>query len=308
MMGSDRYLGIQAASYHLPARRLTVEDWARTYDASPQRLDRLRQNGVRYYHDSDDRQTGEMAAEAIEGLLQKSGLAPRKVDLLVFAHTGIGALGPPLTSVTAPLKRQFGFSSAQTLSLGQQNCVSILTSIRIVTALAQQQKHIEHMIIVSSDQIRRSIGHVRAIGDLAMHTDASSALLLSTRCDRNRIASVSSFAEARDYLGQLDRVESNETFFLSAVFVMRRALQAAKLSGGDVLRVLPNHVNRPAWPRILQYLRIPSDRLFDTNFEKGHAFGSDWIINFVDSDSAAGPMLAFSNGLSGCFGAAVILS
>lgn len=300
-------LGIQAAAYHLPARRLSVEDWARAYDAPPERVDNLRQNGVVYYHDSDDCPTREMAAGAMESLLGKSSISPKSIDLLIFAHTGIGAVGPPLTSISMELKRRFGLSNAQALSIGQQNCVSILTSIRIANALVQRESRIKNVLIVSSDQIRRSIGHVRPIGDLAMHTDGASALLLSTQCARNRIASVSSFAEARHHEGPLDRVEPNETFFLSAISVMRRALQAARLSGADVRRVLPNHVNRPAWTRILEFLRIPRDRLFDANFEKGHAFGSDWIINFVDHGPESGPMLAFSNGLSGCFGAAVIV-
>jgi 3-oxoacyl-[acyl-carrier-protein] synthase-3 len=300
-------LGIKAAAYHLPGVPRTIDEWAALYSESPERIARLRNNGVEKFFDSDNALTENMAAHALQKLIRDNDVDPASIDLLIFAHTGVGANGPPLSSVARALKARFQLSRAQFLSISQQNCVSILTALRVAHAIVESRKTTKTVLVVSADQIQRSIGYVRAIGDVAIHSDVGSALLLSTDNPENRLLSISSFATGKRYSGTLRSMEPDEAFYFSAIGVMRRALREAGLKGGDVGAVLPNHVNRPAWGRMLDYLRIPHDRLFDANFaSKGHAFGSDWIINFVDHGPSKGPLLAFSNGLSGCFGAAVI--
>jgi hypothetical protein len=67
-------------------------------------------------------------------------------------------------------------------------------------------------------------------------------------------------------------------------------------------RVLPNHLNLPAWHRLLHSLKLPRERLFEKNFARiGHVTVSDAFINLADCDSLipGGPCLPFARGVGG---------
>lgn len=308
MTSSTPMIGIRALAYHLPPHRSDIDSWAKKHRIPHERLARLQENGVAGYHDSLDRPTREMAADAIAQMLAMSGADPEEIDVLMFAHTSVNSVAPPPASITAYLQTRFGFHRANCFSVAQQNCVSTIAAIRLACMMIRTNQSIRNVVVVSSDQIRSDCDHLRAIQSEGMHSDGACALLISRDWSSNQILGVSYRAEARFFIGYLEEPEYIEGYYVSALAVLRQVEKRAGVKLKDLECILPHHINIKAWQKMTAFIRVPFERVFTENFGlKGHVFGCDAFINLADRGSGnGGDVLLYSNGLCGCYGAIVL--
>lgn len=301
-------LGIRAAAYHLPVTSFDIGEWAKRHDVGEERVEALRANGVGTYYDSRDRPTREMAFDAVLAAMEQATIDAEEIDVLIFAHTTVESVVPPPASLTGQLQVRLGLRRAKCFSIAQQNCVSPLVAVRLARTMMQTNNSIRNVIIVASDQIRSGIDHLRVIELGGMHSDGACALILSRDWPHNRILSVHHSAEARYYLGSLESMEFIEGYYLATAATIRRAVHDAGLEMADIGSILPHHVGLAAWYKIMRFFRLPEERLFVKNFPRlGHIFGCDGIIDFADCAGAfERPLVIYSNGLCGCYGAMVV--
>ncbi|MDC6167150.1 3-oxoacyl-ACP synthase [Paucibacter sp. XJ19-41] len=308
MAQTEPVLGIRSAAYHLPPRSFDIGEWAQRHGLARDRVEALRVNGVGRYHDSCDRPTREMALDAAAAAFGKAELDAAEVDVLMFAHTAVESVVPPPASLTSFLQSRLGMSKARCFSVAQQNCVSPIVAVRLAETMMRADASVRHVLVVASDQIRSGIDHLRVIELGGMHSDGACAMVLTRDWERNRVLATTNSTEARYYLGSLEAMEFIEGYYLSTAATLRRAVHDAGLEMSDIGAILPHHVGLTAWQKVMRFLRLPPERLHTDGFaSKGHVFGCDAIIDFSEWKGGEDrPLVLYSNGLCGCYGAMVV--
>ena len=102
--------------------------------------------------------------------------------------------------------------------------------------------------------------HLRAIQDLALHSDGACAILLERGTGRNCIVGLHLYTDGRYFRGTDDDLQpvSDDRYYWSAFTTMRAALGQAGITGNELVHVLPHHVNLPGWSRLADHaLRTP---------------------------------------------------
>jgi 3-oxoacyl-[acyl-carrier-protein] synthase-3 len=313
-MFAREHLGALAlcdVAYCLPDKVVDAHTWAARCGQPSGRATALTRNEARCFHDAAGESPAELAIKAVRALLAAGHATPDSIDALIYAHTIQSSVLAPPASTAHQIQSKAGLMNALAFSVTQQNCVSPFAAIRAVRALMAHNASIMRAIVVCADLIAPGCDHLRAIQDLALHSDGACALLLERDGIRNRIESLYLHTDGRFFrrMSGDDQSVPDDRYYWSAFTTMRAALRQARVQPDQITCVLPHHVNLPGWQRLMTMLDIAQDRLFTRNFARiGHVFGADPFINFQDCESRppGGRSLLFSSGLVGCFGAMVV--
>mgnify|MGYP001549785595 CR=1 FL=1 len=304
-------LSLSGIALSLPARTVDANTWACRCGFPEARASALLKNGVQQFHDAAAVSPVTFACEAVSALLEDTGTTPASIDALIYTHTIQSSVMAPPAGTAAFIQSRMGFERALAFSVMQQNCVSPMAAIRVLRVLTLAGRPIQRAIVVCADVMGSGCDHLRAIDDLALHSDGACALLLERGVDRNRIVGLHLYTDSRYFRGTDDDLQPvpDDRYYWSAFTTMRAALGQAGVTGNELVHILPHHVNLPGWQRLTAMLSVPRERLYTANFGRiGHVFGADPFINFHSAprgqpDSCS---LLFSSGLAGCFGAMVI--
>ncbi|WP_175964238.1 3-oxoacyl-[acyl-carrier-protein] synthase III C-terminal domain-containing protein [Burkholderia pyrrocinia] len=304
---------LSGVAVSLPEKTVDTHRWAarcRLPDADA-RARALIDNGVMQFHDAMGESPVALAVRAVAALLRQTGTAPETVDTLVYTHTIQTSVIAPPASTLQQIQSETGLCQALAFSIAQQHCVSPMAAIHVLHALSARPRPVECAIVVCADVIGSECDRLRAIQDLALHSDGACAMLLERNGTHDVIAGLHLYTDGRFFRGTDDALQPipDDRYYWSAFSTMRSAIRQAGITPGDVTHVLPHHVNLPGWTRLMAMLSIPEERLYTANFARiGHVFGADPFINFhtCTDRNAGGWSLLFSCGLSGCFGAMVI--
>ncbi|CAB3786432.1 ketoacyl-ACP synthase III family protein [Paraburkholderia fynbosensis] len=304
-------LSLSGIATSFPARTVDANTWARRCGFPQARASALLRNGVQQFHDAAAGSPVTFACEAVSTLLDDTGTTPASIDALIYTHTIQSSVLAPPAGTAAFIQSRMGLDRALAFSLMQQNCVSPVAAIRLLRVLTVAGRPIQRAIVVCADVMGSGCDHLRAIQDLALHSDGACAILLERDTDRNRIMGLHLYTDNRYFRGTDDDLQPvpDDRYYWSAFTTMRAALRQAGITGNELVHVLPHHVNLPGWQRLMAMLSVPQERLFTANFGRlGHVFGADPFINFHTAPRAQpdSHSLLFSSGLAGCFGAMVI--
>jgi 3-oxoacyl-[acyl-carrier-protein] synthase-3 len=307
----DSILSLSGIAFSLPSRTVDANTWARRCGFPEARASALLRNGVQQFHDAAAASPVTFACEAVAALLEDTGTTPPSIDALIYTHTVQSSILAPPAGTAALIQSRMGLDRALAFSVMQQNCVSPMAAIRVLRVLTTTGRPIQRAIVVCADVMGSGCDHLRAIQDLALHSDGACALLLERRADRNSIVGLHLYTDARYFRGTDDELQPvpDDRYYWSAFTTMRAALRQAGITGDELVHVLPHHVNLPGWSRLMAMLSVPHERLFTTNFGRlGHVFGADPFINFhtASRGQPGSHSLLFSSGLAGCFAAMVI--
>ncbi|EIF29056.1 3-oxoacyl-(acyl-carrier-protein) synthase III [Burkholderia sp. Ch1-1] len=304
-------LSLSGIASSLPAQTVDVNTWACRCGLPEARASALLRNGVQQFHDAAAASPVTFACEAVAALLEDTGTTPASIDALIYTHTIQSSVLAPPAGTAALIQSRMGLERALAFSVMQQNCVSPMAAIRVLRVLTIAGRPIQRAIVVCADVMGSGCDHLRAIEDLALHSDGACALLLERRADRNSIMGLHLYTDARYFRGTDDDLQPvpDDRYYWSAFTTMHSALRQAGITGDDLVHVLPHHVNLAGWQRLMVMLSVPQQRLFTANFGRlGHVFGADPFINLHTAPlgQPGSCSLLFSSGLAGCFGAMVI--
>ncbi|MBL1422312.1 MAG: hypothetical protein COC24_017510 [Alphaproteobacteria bacterium] len=299
-------LYFHGSGYYVPNPPTTLADWGKRNSVDKSTIEKAEENGVKIFRDSRDTKVYNLVSNAVSDVFQRSGVAPTDINLVLVAHTSSFPIIPGPGDIVRQLCVEHGMTQADGFSVGQQNCVSIVSAIRIAMHLLRQKNTIETVLIASGDQIRSEIDLFRLLGTNAVQSDGGSAIILSRKLSDTRLESVYNFSDTANWLGRIDAVESNRSYYLFNVRLIRRLLKDAKLNPERVAVCLPPNINRDAWPHILKASQIDPELIDNRLFNSvGHVFGSDWIISLTENDTS-GVILCLSYGLCDCFGGVLL--
>ena len=310
-MSEPEHLAISGIAYCLPGKIVGVHEWAARCGHSAQRATSLARNDAQRFHDASGESPADLATKAVRALLAAADVAPDSIDALIYAHTIQSSVIAPPAGTAHHIQSRARLTRALAFSVTQQNCVSPFAAIRTVRALMANNSSIVRAVVVCADLIAPGFDHLRAIEDIALHSDGACALLLERNGIRNRIESLYLYTDGPLLREPIHGVQAapSDRYYWSAFSTMRAALGQAAVRPDQLICVLPHHVNLPGWHRLMTMLGIAQERLFTRNFARiGHVFGADPFINLHDWDckTAGRPSLLFSSGLLGCFGAMVV--
>jgi 3-oxoacyl-[acyl-carrier-protein] synthase-3 len=307
----DSMLSLSGIAFSLPSRTVDATTWASRCGLPEARASALLRNGVQQFHDAAAQSPLTFACEAVAALLEDTGATPASIDALVYTHTIQSSVLAPPASTAAFIQSRMGLNRALAFSVMQQNCVSPMATIRMLRVLTVAGRPIQRAIVVCADVMGSGCDHLRAIQDLALHSDGACAILLERGTGRNCIVGLHLYTDGRYFRGTDDDLQpvSDDRYYWSAFTTMRAALGQAGITGNELVHVLPHHVNLPGWSRLVTMLSVPQEHLFTANFGRlGHVFGADPFINLhtAPHGQPGSCSLLFSSGLAGCFGAMVI--
>ncbi|CAM2197859.1 3-oxoacyl-(ACP) synthase III [Paraburkholderia kururiensis] len=304
-------LSLCATAFSLADRAVDARQWA-TRCGQPSACARaLIHNGATQFHDAAGESPVTLAVRAVSDLLRNTGTPPTTVDALVYTHTIQTSVLAPPSGTVRQIQSHTGMNTALAFSVTQQHCVSPMAAIRVLQALAMARPAVRRAIVVCADVIGSECDRLRAIQDLALHSDGACALLLERDAPRGVIAGLHLYTDGRSFRGTDDDLQPvpDDRYYWSAFTTMRAAIQKAGITARDITHVLPHHANLPGWARLMAMLGLPRERLFTANFGAvGHVFGADPFINFqmCPDREPGGWSLLFTCGLAGCFGAMVV--
>lgn len=307
----ESMLSVSGIAFSLPSRTVDAATWASRCGLPEARASALLRNGVQQFHDAAAQSPVTFACEAVAALLKDTGATPASIDALVYTHTIQSSVLAPPAGTAAFIQSRMGLNRALAFSVMQQNCVSPMATIRMLRVLTVAGLPIQRAIVVCADVMGSGCEHLRAIQDLALHSDGACAILLERGTGRNCIVGLHLYTDGRYFRGTDDDLQpvSDDRYYWSAFTTMRAALAEAGITANELVHVLPHHVNLPGWSRLLTMLSVPQEHLFTANFGRlGHVFGADPFINLhtAPQGQPGSCSLLFSSGLAGCFGAMVI--
>lgn len=302
-------LGIPHVAFHLPPHIDDVRDWGKRTRQTIATVQNLERAGMRCYHSANGQTAIGLAANAIRRLLVASAVAPHDVDCLIYVHTLQGSIAPPPQSLPGLLCDRFGFTNAEAFSLAQQHCASALGALRVIHAMFAARPHVKRVLLVGADVM--PLASERLMNAEGILGDGAFAAFIERDAAINRLIAIAMDASGVGWRGVLEHDESRlaaQHFFTARRLIMH-TVQEAHFALGDIQRILPHHLDLPAWHQLLDSLRIPRDRLFSENFARiGHVTVSDAFINLAQChDLVPGrPVLLFARGAGG-FSAAALL-
>jgi 3-oxoacyl-[acyl-carrier-protein] synthase-3 len=249
-----------------------------------------------------------MAGTAIEQLLGEAAVSPPEIDVLIVYNTSQCNVLPMPHTLAGRLRARLSLSRATAFSIAQQQCVSPVHGLRVVDSLFARHPEWRYAIVAGADKILRE--DLRAIGTSGIHSDAGAAMLIS-RGGESAISGLYTYNDPSSFMGFLadGSYEPNNKYLWALVSGLRKIARLAGIQLHEIASIIPHNVNRPAWLRALDTLRIPRERLFSANFaSKGHAFGSDIAMNLADCGalSQAGSHLVLVSGIGGCIGGFIL--
>ncbi|WP_185732285.1 3-oxoacyl-ACP synthase [Burkholderia sp. Bp8963] len=302
--------GIAHVAYYLPDRINDVRHWGQKTGQSDATMTRLEQAGVRRFHEAAGQTALSLAANAIETLLATATLAPDTINCLVYVHTLQGSIAPPPLSLPKLLCERFGFVNAEAFSFAQQHCASSLGALRVIRAMLIARPAINRVLLVGADVM--PIDAERRIGAAGLLSDGACAALIERDAEVNRVLALASHSSGNGWRGMLGEVEPRfaAQYFLAARRLIKQAADEAHVPLAEIQRILPSHLDLPAWHRIIKSLGLAPTCLFANNFTRiAHVTVSDPFINLADCDGLipGKPFLLYAQGVGGFSVAALLM-
>lgn len=302
-------LGIPHVAFHLPQHVDDVRGWGKRTRQKIATVQDLERAGMRYYRNANGQTAIGLAASAIQRLLLSSGIAPHEVDCIVYVHTLQGSIAPPPQSLPGLLCDRFGLTTAEAFSFAQQHCASALGALRVIRAMFIARPHMKRVLLVGADVM--PLESERLMQAEGILSDGAFAAFIERGSPVNRLLAIATHASGHRWQGVLANNEPRlaAQYFLAARSLIAQTTQQAHCKLNDIQRILPHHLDLPAWHRLLDSLQLPRERLFAENFTRiGHVTVSDAFINLADCDELipGRPLLLFARGVGG-FSAAALL-
>jgi 3-oxoacyl-[acyl-carrier-protein] synthase III len=311
-----RPFGVDALAYHLPERRLSVEDWCAKAGRPASTATSIRGHGGAYVHISEE-PVETLVYRAVAELHDRGELRRDEIGLIISTHTIQFSVPFPPRNLAAMVASKFDLAPAMTFSVSEQNCVSIYTAIRIARAMLNSDPSLGSALVLAGDVIPSE--RFRESDGVGLNSDGASALILSPRGARCRIRDLTIGTDTNFSSGIFtDRdpkrgVRSTQSLLLAAERMIGRMLEANGVTRDQLSVVLPHNMDISMWRGLMKFLRLPEGKLFNSNFQpKGHALCNDLTINLADALSShdwrpyEGPVLCFSRGYGWAYGGMLV--
>jgi 3-oxoacyl-[acyl-carrier-protein] synthase-3 len=183
-----------------------------------------------------------------------------------------------------------GLRHAQAFSVSQHACASVLLSIELAGRLLIEDRDAQALALIFVGE-KTFTRDARVLAATAVVGEGVAAILVRTGGSHDRLLGYAS--EMRGEFHHGTRLTAAENDRWTAAYadgvskVITEALDRAGTRLDDIALILPHHVNRLSWIKVLRALQ-PSwkNRIYLDNLSVvGHCFGADPFINYCSARS-----------------------
>lgn len=291
-------IGMAELAYYLPPARRSLEELRADglLTGSPETLAAF---GFEYAHIADGETHLDMAVHAARLVLERPGVNPAEVGLVLYAtaltgsatmasasHPGDGAILRLETVAecfqypASYLQAELELTGAAVAGVDQQGCASLMSALRLGRAMLVAEPELGSVLCVSADVF--PAGQPR---DLVYNviSDGACAVLLRQGAP-NRILSCAQVTKGSYWDAAAVEHEVIAAYFPTARNLITTALESAGLTLDDIALVIPHNVSRRSWDILRGLLQLPEERVFTGNIARvGHTIASDNILNLRDA-------------------------
>jgi hypothetical protein len=301
--------GIGGTAYYLPETTMTLDEWAAATFQPERLIAGLKANGASAFRIAGDRESVmTMAETAVARLFETHRIDPAGIGLILHVHTFRYSVPPPPVSLPETLRRRFGCVNALAASIAHQTCGSLFAAIAQAHSLMAADPSLNRVLLVTADRVIDE--YTRAISDGLILSDSASALLIERDCPINRLGSFVRFTNMEHNpvspTGHRAPGGPSCNGVLNHAKVGRRALALLGENPAGITLVIDINSRLRERRQTVQLLGLDPDLLYDANVGRiGHAFCSDFVINFTDAMAdetlAGGVCLATASGDVGIY-------
>lgn len=331
-------IGIRAEAYYLPPTRKKVADVFRDEDVPfgtlSKDIDFQRDIGIEDIHVTDE-MPSQLAIRAARAALEKSGLAPEEIDLMVdFTSIPEDYVGPTW-SAAGLVQHELGLVNAFATAVNTGGCASYHLALKTVRSLMRTDPGIRNALLFAGD---RTPEFNKTYYPITVASDGGAALILRRDCTRAKILAVETISVGRLhdvwYVPGLQSLEAGEApteahlhmyakmdkfnegvipiNFVMFRKVMEQLLDKLGLSFDDVdYYVYPTF---STWDQSYFKRRFKLDdaRVWTRALKhRGHVQESDMVLNYADALEAGAikpgdKVMVVSNGAGFAWSAALV--
>ena len=250
---------------------------------------------------------------AIARLLDTTGVDPKQIKWLVYAHTA-SHHARESDALLNRVCRRLGMDHACSFGINSSKCASTIQGLRVLERLLAEEDEQPYAILVTADIAFTP--DLQIIPNSSVVGDAAVACLLSAQVSGHSIVSTHVEVYGQHARCQWSLPEENAEFEdqypKRMAQTITRALSKAGVDWADVRQVLPQNINAYSWKRVAKELGIPFKLIYlDQVPILAHCFGADIFLNWFFAEQEgrfrSGDYLVLATlGLGAVFGAAVI--
>ncbi|MEH1166519.1 3-oxoacyl-[acyl-carrier-protein] synthase III C-terminal domain-containing protein [Micromonospora sp. CPCC 205539] len=270
------------AGFH-PAQRVSISDYLCRHGVDEAEIKVYE----RFYGFSEIR-IAEGMGLADQMLVSAARLAdlPRlrhRIRYVIQART-MPIASPYPTNPLHTVRSGLGLEHATAFCLNQQACASGLLAVEVAGRLLERDGDPQALALIFVGE-KMFTSSAQVLSFTAVMGESTAAVLVAPGEGPDTVLSYASRIYGRYYLGPRMPAELNNQFadgYADALAeVIRAAVDGAGLTIDDIALILPHHVNRMSWVRVLRRLGLRGrDRLFLDNLAStGHCFAADPFLN-----------------------------
>lgn len=150
-------IGIVGASYYLPPRRKTVTDIFRDERIPAERLaanvDFQRDIGIEAVHLASDETATSLALNACRKVLDKTGIDPAEIDLIIDFTSIPEEYVAPTWSAAGIVQREIGATNAFATAVNTGGCASYHTTLKVAGSLLATNERYRTALLFAGDKV-----------------------------------------------------------------------------------------------------------------------------------------------------------
>lgn len=240
-----------------------------------------------------------LALQAAKRALADADLAPRDIDVLLFAgalpsthqrrsEQPSGGVLDGFCYTASWLQEELRLERASVSGVAQQGCAGMFSALRTARALLLAEPELEHILCIGADAL--APGDCREVLYNVI-SDAACAVVVSRTGIRERWSAFHQISKG--YYWDIPARESEiiAAYFPTARAVISETLRRAALTPSDVDLVIPTGVNATSWPILLRLCGIPEERLYRARRRFGHTIAADSFL-LLEEARATGALQA----------------
>jgi 3-oxoacyl-[acyl-carrier-protein] synthase-3 len=280
---------LEAVSVYLPPLRMPVESLAGSLGLTDTQVKLFRRfHGLREVSRDPEASLYALLMKAAAGLAALRGQEQR-VRYVLYART-MPVVAPYPVNPLHEVCHALGLDHALAFTVTHQSCASGLLAIDIAGRLLAAGGPDGQdgppggpgplaLVLCGEKAFTRE---AQVFADTTVFGEGASACLVSAFGAHDRM-----LAYASNVRGEFDSATGENDAQMQREYrpclaeVMRRALDEAGLTLGDIRVVLPHNVNLVTWQRMCRLLDFPADRVVLDNIPtSGHVFCADVFVNY----------------------------
>jgi 3-oxoacyl-[acyl-carrier-protein] synthase-3 len=308
-------IGIMAASYYLPPTKKSLADIFRDEEMPTEPLaasvDFKRDIGIEAVHVAGKETAASLAINAAKRVMQKSGIDPLEIDLIIDFTSIPEDYVAPTWSAAGLVQREIGAARAFATAINTGGCASYQTTLKVACSLMSANERYQTALLIAGDKTPEFNHNYYPI---TVVSDGGSAVILRKNVEQRRILGVEVATlgklhdiwvipgihnrDPKDIGGKFPKwlhvcgniARFNKELIPMNLFMFRKVMQGVLKQVGRKLQDVSFFIypTFSAWDlkAFCEAFNVPKEKIFLDGLHHGHLQETDMVLDYVDAIEA----------------------